>query len=163
MFWTQNKQSDNISFSSEKKVILHYFLTIHKSNIAGENHPQTETSDSVIKIIIWSPNVCWSRNFSWMQIVFWRNLLPCSRCLDGSSLIPLCEPYSSVPTWPLHHKPIHVNLTRSADGNRSTLPLTGTRDFAIMNTPVFLQLHCRANESGLWAHLNNENGTNYVQ
>lgn len=72
----------------------------------------------------------------WMQIVAKINLLQRSGSLGGLSLIPLCEPNSSVPTWPLHHKPIHVNLTHSADGKRSTLALTGTRDCAIMNTPV---------------------------
>lgn len=73
------------------------------------------------------------------------------------------ESSSSVPTWPLHHKPIHVNLTHCADGNRSTLLLTGTRDFfffSIMNTPVH-----PLPQWSQWvrSHLNNENDTNYVQ
>lgn len=88
----------------------------------------------------------------WMQIVTKINLPLCSDRLSGLSLIPLCEPNSSVPTWPLHHKPIHVNLTHSADGKRSTLALAGTRDCAIMNTPVLPvpQLRQRVRSLGLF-------------
>lgn len=106
---------------SEEVGIFRYFLTVYKPNL-----------------IIWSLNIRERKKILifWMQIVTKINLLLCSGCLGGLSLIPLCEPNSSVPTWPLHHKPIHVNLTHSADRKRSTLALEGTRDCAIMNTPV---------------------------